>query len=151
VLEFYETGSIGRLGILVAELTLMDSLLWSDARVEASNVVRVSLRTSARYAPHKLGVDRVAVYRMLVMESISISSRYLLPAQCQRRLIVYSPQIYENYTRKSGEGLSIAFVITWLLGDLFSLAGALIAGLIPTVILLALYVSDSTQLPVASI
>jgi len=54
-------------------------------------------------------------------------------------LIVYTPQIYENYTRKSGEGLSVAFIITWLLGDLFSLVGAIMAGLIPTVILLALY------------
>lgn len=78
-------------------------------------------------------------------------SQYLLPAQRQRRLIVYSPQIYENYTRKSGEGLSIAFVVTWLLGDLFSLVGAIIADLIPTVILLALYVSDTTLLLVASL
>lgn len=61
------------------------------------------------------------------------------------RIIVYSPQIYENYSRKSGEGLSVAFVITWLLGDLFSLAGAIIAGLIPTVILLACYVSIVSQ------
>lgn len=59
---------------------------------------------------------------------------------------MYTPQIYENYTRRSGEGLSLAFVITWLLGDLFSLAGAIMAGLIPTVIILALYVSFSVCL-----
>jgi len=56
---------------------------------------------------------------------------------------VYTPQIYENYTRKSGDGLSVAFIITWFLGDLFSLVGAIMAGLIPTVIILALYVSTS--------
>ncbi|KAF8964378.1 PQ loop repeat-domain-containing protein [Flammula alnicola] len=54
-------------------------------------------------------------------------------------IVVYSPQIYENYTLQSGEGLSVLFVIIWLLGDLTNLAGALLAGLLPTVILLALY------------
>ncbi|PPQ77482.1 hypothetical protein CVT25_011352 [Psilocybe cyanescens] len=54
-------------------------------------------------------------------------------------VIVYSPQVYENYTLQSGEGLSVLFVIIWLLGDLTNLAGALLAGLLPTVILLALY------------
>jgi len=33
------------------------------------------------------------------------------------------------------------FVVIWLLGDLASLSGAIIAGLLPTVIILALYVS----------
>lgn len=55
--------------------------------------------------------------------------------------MVYSPQLYENYTLQSGEGVSVLFVIIWLLGDLTNLAGALLGGLLPTVILLALYVS----------
>jgi uncharacterized membrane protein len=55
--------------------------------------------------------------------------------------VVYSPQLYENYTLQSGEGLSVLFVIIWLLGDLTNLVGALLGGLLPTVILLALYVS----------
>lgn len=54
---------------------------------------------------------------------------------------MYSPQLYENYTLQSGEGLSVLFVIIWLLGDLTNLVGALLGGLLPTVILLALYVS----------
>ncbi|KAF4617910.1 hypothetical protein D9613_005900 [Agrocybe pediades] len=54
-------------------------------------------------------------------------------------IIVYSPQIYENYTLQSGEGLSVSFVIIWLLGDLTNLLGASLGGLLPTVILLALY------------
>ncbi|KZO93319.1 PQ-loop-domain-containing protein [Calocera viscosa TUFC12733] len=54
-------------------------------------------------------------------------------------IIVYSPQIYENYTLKSGEGLSVPFVLIWLAGDLCNLVGALMAGLIPTVIILAVY------------
>ncbi|KAF8908887.1 PQ loop repeat-domain-containing protein [Gymnopilus junonius] len=54
-------------------------------------------------------------------------------------IVVYSPQIYENFTLQSGEGLSVSFVIIWLLGDLTNLTGALLAGLLPTVILLAVY------------
>jgi len=56
-------------------------------------------------------------------------------------VVVYSPQIVENYQRKSGEGLSVLFVVTWLLGDLCNLIGALMAGLLPTVIILAVYYS----------
>ncbi|KAJ3038666.1 hypothetical protein HDV00_000414 [Rhizophlyctis rosea] len=54
-------------------------------------------------------------------------------------LVVYTPQIYENYSRKSTGGLSLTFVIIWLVGDLFNLAGALLHGLLFTVILLAIY------------
>lgn len=41
---------------------------------------------------------------------------------------------------QSGEGLSVLFVVIWLLGDLSSLTGAIVAGLLPTVIILAVYV-----------
>ncbi|CAE7115405.1 unnamed protein product [Rhizoctonia solani] len=54
-------------------------------------------------------------------------------------IIVYSPQILENFRLKSGEGLSVGFVVIWLLGDIFNLAGGLMAGLIPTVIIVAVY------------
>jgi hypothetical protein len=33
-------------------------------------------------------------------------------------------QLKESYDRKSGEGLSLAFVIIWLAGDLLNLIGA---------------------------
>ncbi len=56
------------------------------------------------------------------------------------RVVVYSPQIYENFSLKSGEGLSIAFVLIWLAGDLCNLVGAGLAGLLPTMIILAGYV-----------
>ncbi|KAJ7259517.1 PQ loop repeat-domain-containing protein [Mycena haematopus] len=63
-------------------------------------------------------------------------------------IIVYSPQIHENYTLQSGEGLSVLFVIVWLLGDLCNLIGAALAHLLPTVIIIALYYSlcDTTLL-----
>jgi hypothetical protein len=57
-----------------------------------------------------------------------------------RRVVVYTPQVYKNFTLKSGEGLSVAFVVIWLVGDLFNLIGASRAGLLPTVIILAGYV-----------
>ncbi|TFL05151.1 PQ loop repeat-domain-containing protein [Pterulicium gracile] len=56
-------------------------------------------------------------------------------------VVVYSPQIYENYSLKSGEGLSVAFVIVWLIGDLCNLVGAVLADLLSTVIILAVYYS----------
>ncbi|KAF8195449.1 PQ loop repeat-domain-containing protein [Pholiota molesta] len=54
-------------------------------------------------------------------------------------IVVYSPQIYENYKHKSGEGLSVLFVVIWILGDLTNLIGAILAGLLPTVIILGFY------------
>ncbi|PAV17126.1 PQ-loop-domain-containing [Pyrrhoderma noxium] len=54
-------------------------------------------------------------------------------------IVVYSPQIVENYQLKSGEGLSVLFVLIWLLGDLCNLIGACMAGLQATVIILAIY------------
>ena len=62
------------------------------------------------------------------------------------RLVVYTPQIIENYRRKSGEGLSVLFVVIWLIGDLFNLFGALLAGLLSTVIILAAYVSETINI-----
>jgi hypothetical protein len=56
-------------------------------------------------------------------------------------IVVYSPQYIENYQRQSAEGLSVAFVVVWLLGDITNLLGACLARLLPTVIILALYVS----------
>jgi len=54
-------------------------------------------------------------------------------------VVVYSPQLWENYTLQSGQGLSVLFVVIWLLGDTCSLVGGLIAQLVPTVIILASY------------
>ncbi|KAI9208014.1 uncharacterized protein BJ171DRAFT_455983 [Polychytrium aggregatum] len=54
-------------------------------------------------------------------------------------VVVYTPQIWENYCRKSTQGLSLMFVIIWMLGDLFSLIGSLMNKLILTVYGLAIY------------
>lgn len=54
-------------------------------------------------------------------------------------IVVYSPQILENYKLQSGEGLSVFFVLIWLVGDLCNLFGAMLANLLPTIIILSAY------------
>ncbi|GAV52269.1 hypothetical protein ZYGR_0AG02600 [Zygosaccharomyces rouxii] len=54
-------------------------------------------------------------------------------------VIVFVPQIYENFHRKSAEGLSLMFVVLWLAGDVFNLVGAMLQHLLPTMIILAAY------------
>lgn len=49
------------------------------------------------------------------------------------------PQLIENYRCGSAEGLSLAFLTVWLIGDVTNLVGALWAGLVPTVIAIAIY------------
>jgi len=54
-------------------------------------------------------------------------------------IVVYTPQVWENYQLKSGEGLSVTFIVLWLLGDITGLIGGVLAKLVPTVIILASY------------
>lgn len=56
-------------------------------------------------------------------------------------LIVFSPQLWTNYRRKSGESLSLPFLIIWLVGDVFSVAGLLLLELELYQIVLAVYYS----------
>lgn len=54
-------------------------------------------------------------------------------------IIVFTPQLYENWRRKSSDGLSMAFVVIWLLGDIFNVIGAILQKVLPTMIILAVY------------
>ncbi|KAF2403096.1 PQ-loop-domain-containing protein [Trichodelitschia bisporula] len=54
-------------------------------------------------------------------------------------VVVFSPQIVENFRRKSAEGLSVVFIVVWLAGDVFNIAGAVLQGVLPTMIILAVY------------
>ncbi|KAF2159916.1 hypothetical protein M409DRAFT_29525 [Zasmidium cellare ATCC 36951] len=49
------------------------------------------------------------------------------------------PQLIENYTQGHADGISLTFLFIWFVGDITNLAGALWAGLVPTVIALAVY------------
>ncbi|KAK6459564.1 PQ loop repeat-domain-containing protein [Scheffersomyces xylosifermentans] len=54
-------------------------------------------------------------------------------------IIVFAPQIYENFRRQSSEGLSLTFIILWLAGDVFNVLGSVLQGVLPTMIILAVY------------
>lgn len=49
------------------------------------------------------------------------------------------PQLVENYRQSSADGISLAFLTVWFIGDITNLAGALWAQLVPTVTALAVY------------
>ncbi|KAK6071585.1 hypothetical protein SCUP515_07782 [Seiridium cupressi] len=54
-------------------------------------------------------------------------------------IVVFSPQILENFRRSSADGLSLQFIIVWLLGDVFNILGAVFQGVLPTMLILAIY------------
>lgn len=54
-------------------------------------------------------------------------------------VIVFAPQIYENFCRKSAEGLLLLFVILWLIGDIFNVVGGIAQNVLPTMLILAIY------------
>lgn len=54
-------------------------------------------------------------------------------------VVVFSPQIIENFRRGSAEGLSLLFLIIWLAGDVFNVLGAVMQGVLPTMTILAVY------------
>jgi solute carrier family 66 (lysosomal lysine-arginine transporter), member 1 len=54
-------------------------------------------------------------------------------------VVVFSPQIIENFRRGSAEGLSIVFLVIWLAGDVFNILGAIMQGVLPTMVILAFY------------
>ncbi|KAG5914939.1 hypothetical protein E4U42_000228 [Claviceps africana] len=54
-------------------------------------------------------------------------------------VIVLAPQLIANWRSASAEALSIQFVIVWLVGDVFNIAGAVLQRVLPTMIILAVY------------
>lgn len=54
-------------------------------------------------------------------------------------MVVFSPQIIENFQRGAANGLSLQFIIVWLLGDIFNILGAVLQGVLPTMLILAIY------------
>ncbi|KAI9295011.1 PQ-loop-domain-containing protein [Neoconidiobolus thromboides FSU 785] len=54
-------------------------------------------------------------------------------------IVVFLPQIYENYKNKSAASLSFYFILFWSLGDVFNLIGSIYQHLILTVVLLPIY------------
>jgi len=54
-------------------------------------------------------------------------------------VVVFSPQIIENFRRHSADGLSVIFLVAWLMGDVFNILGAILQGVLPTMLILAVY------------
>ena len=54
-------------------------------------------------------------------------------------ILIQVPQLYTNYISRSAEGISLAFLSVWFIGDLTNLIGAIWAGLVPLVVALAMY------------
>ncbi|KAJ2805292.1 putative vacuolar membrane transporter for cationic amino acids [Coemansia helicoidea] len=63
-------------------------------------------------------------------------------------MVVMFPQIVLNYRRRSGEGVSLAMMVAWVVGDVLNIAGALMQGLVMSTVLIASYflLVDSTLL-----
>ncbi|KAL9110733.1 MAG: hypothetical protein Q9227_004725 [Pyrenula ochraceoflavens] len=54
-------------------------------------------------------------------------------------VVVFSPQIVEIFRRGSADAVSVVFVVIWLAGDVFNILGAVLQGVLPTMIILAVY------------
>ncbi|PHH87590.1 hypothetical protein CDD83_8668 [Cordyceps sp. RAO-2017] len=49
-------------------------------------------------------------------------------------VVVFSPQIIQQFRQGNADGLSIQFIIIWLLGDVFNIVGAVLQGVLPTMV-----------------
>ena len=49
-------------------------------------------------------------------------------------VVVFSPQIVENFRRGSADALSLQFLIIWLVGDVANILGAVLQGVLPTMV-----------------
>jgi uncharacterized protein with PQ loop repeat len=54
-------------------------------------------------------------------------------------IIVFTPQLYENHKRKSGESLSVLFLYTWLVADILAMVGLILSRLETFQIILTVY------------
>jgi len=63
-------------------------------------------------------------------------------------VVVFSPQIIENFRRGSAEGLSVVFIVVWLVGDVFNILGAVLQEVLPTMVCIAItgnYIGDNAN------
>jgi solute carrier family 66 (lysosomal lysine-arginine transporter), member 1 len=49
-------------------------------------------------------------------------------------IVVFSPQIIENFQRGSADGLSVVFIVIWSAGDIFNVLGGVLQGVLPTMV-----------------
>jgi hypothetical protein len=75
---------------------------------------------------------------VLLIEIVRTSIKFNADSSLACWVVVFSPQIIENFRRSSAEGLSIEFVIIWLLGDFANIIGAVMQRVLPTMVSLRL-------------
>ncbi|KAI9888366.1 MAG: hypothetical protein M1814_000527 [Vezdaea aestivalis] len=54
-------------------------------------------------------------------------------------LVVFTPQIVENFRNRSTDGLSLRFIVIWAFGDVFNVIGGVAQQILPTQLILAIY------------
>lgn len=54
-------------------------------------------------------------------------------------VVVFSPQIIQNFRQKNADGLSLHFIIIWLIGDIFNIIGSILQKVLTSMIILAVY------------
>ncbi|KAJ1987265.1 hypothetical protein GGI25_005959 [Coemansia spiralis] len=54
-------------------------------------------------------------------------------------VVVMFPQIHLNYTKKSGEGVSLLMMAAWVCGDVFNIAGVLMQDMVMSTVVIASY------------
>jgi hypothetical protein len=57
-------------------------------------------------------------------------------------VVVFSPQIIENFRRGSADGLSVLFIVVWLAGDVFNILGAVLQGVLPTMVCIPIMIFE---------
>ncbi|GAO49187.1 PQ-loop-domain-containing protein [Saitoella complicata NRRL Y-17804] len=66
-------------------------------------------------------------------------------------ICVFSPQIIQNFQRRSGDGLSLTFLAIWLAGDVANVIGAIFQHVLPTMLILALYYTLADVILIAQV
>ncbi|KJZ79376.1 hypothetical protein HIM_01527 [Hirsutella minnesotensis 3608] len=91
----------------------------------------MALSAAAHAAAHAAQASSMALGQALsgVFGSISLTAWICL----------LLPQLWANYRAQSADGLSLAFLVVWSLGDVTNLSGALLTNLAPSAIALAIY------------
>lgn len=79
------------------------------------------------------------IYQYRMLGSRFLATDCVCPASTSSRLEQQLTHISENFRRSSAEGLSVEFIIIWLAGDVFNILGAVLQGVLPTMIVLAIY------------
>lgn len=99
-----------------------------------------TLLTFSTTPPISQDLNSLLGNRLHAVRPFTLLSRSLFPSHSHiTQLLPSFSQLKENYDRKSGDGLSLAFVVIWLAGDFLNLVGAWRQELLWTMIILAAY------------